>query len=71
MDFVVTLAPAQWPPARVHYATADGTARAGEDTGRGAGGWTSGRAFQTTKTVSVPIINDAGGGRTGRRSRSS
>ena len=58
MDFVVTLAPAQWPPARVHYATADGTARAGEDY-RARSGRVDFEAFQTTKTVSVPIINDA------------
>ena len=58
MDFVVTLAPAQHPPAWVHYATADGTARAGEDY-RARSGRVKFGAMETTKTVSVPIINDA------------
>ena len=58
MDFVVTLAPAQHPPAWVHYATADGTARAGEDY-RARSGRVKFEAMETTKTVSVPIINDA------------
>ena len=58
MDFVVTLAPAQQPPAWVHYATADGTARAGEDY-RARSGRVKFEAMETTKTVSVPIINDA------------
>ena len=58
MDFVVTLAPAQQPPAWVHYATADGTARAGEDY-RARNGRVKFGAMETTKTVSVPIINDA------------
>ena len=58
MDFVVTLAPEQRPPAWVDYATADGTARAGEDY-RATSGRVKFRKNQTTKTVSVPIINDA------------
>ena len=58
MDFVVTLAPAQRPPAWVDYATADGTARAGEDY-RATSGRVKFRKRETTKTVSVPIINDA------------
>ena len=58
MDFVVTLAPAKRPPAWVHYATADGTARAGEDY-RATSGRVKFRKMETTKTVSVPIINDA------------
>ena len=58
MDFVVTLAPAQQPPSWVHYATADGTARAGEDY-RATSGRVEFEAMETTKTVSVPIINDA------------
>ena len=58
MDFVVTLAPAKRPPAWVHYATADGTARAGEDY-RATSGRVKFRKRETTKTVSVPIINDA------------
>ena len=58
MDFVVTLAPAKHPPAWVHYATADGTARAGEDY-RARSGRVKFGAWETTKTVSVPIINDA------------
>ena len=58
MDFVVTLAPEQRPPAWVDYATADGTARAGEDY-RATSGRVKFRKRETTKTVSVPIINDA------------
>ena len=58
MDFVVTLAPEQRPPAWVDYATADGTARAGEDY-RATSGRVKFRKMETTKTVSVPIINDA------------
>ena len=58
MDFVVTLAPAKRPPAWVDYATADGTARAGEDY-RATSGRVKFRKMETTKTVSVPIINDA------------
>ena len=58
MDFVVTLAPEQRPPAWVDYATADGTARAGEDY-RATSGRVKFQKMETTKTVSVPIINDA------------
>ena len=58
MDFVVTLAPEQRPPAWVDYATADGTARAGEDY-RATSGRVKFRKMETTKTVSVPIIDDA------------
>ena len=58
MDFVVTLAPAASDAVTVDYATADGTAAAGEDYAATSGTLTF-QAGDTTKTISVPIVDDA------------
>ena len=57
MDFVVTLDPAASDTVTVDYATADGTATAGEDYTATSGTLTF-AAGDTTKTVSVPITDD-------------
>ena len=58
LDFVVTLDPAASGPVTVDYATADGTATAGDDYTDTSGALTF-EAGDTTKTVSVPISDDA------------
>ena len=57
MDFVVTLDPAASDTVTVDYATADGTATAGEDYTATSGTLTF-QAGDTTKTVAVPITDD-------------
>ncbi len=54
---VVSLAPAPTGPVTVHYATADGSAKAGTDY-TAVSGTLSFAAGQTAKTVSVPIADD-------------
>ena len=58
MEFVVTLDPAATATVTVDYATADGTATAGDDYASTSGTLTF-QAGDTTKTVSVPITDDA------------
>ena len=58
LDFVVTLDPAASGTVTVDYATADGTATAGDDYTDTSGTLTF-EAGDTTKTVSVPINDDA------------
>ena len=58
LDFVVTLNPAVNVTARVDYATADGTATAGEDYTATSGTLTF-EPGETTKTIAVPIADDA------------
>ena len=58
MDFLVTLAPAASDAVTVDYATSDGTATAGEDYAATSGTLTF-QAGDTTKTISVPIVDDA------------
>jgi Calx-beta domain len=55
--FTVSLLPAAGGTATVHYATADGTAKAGTDYTATSGNLTF-TAGQTSKTLSVPIINN-------------
>ena len=57
LEFVVTLAPAAGGTVTVDYATADGTATAGDDYDSTSGTLTF-EAGDTTKTVSVPIADD-------------
>ena len=57
LDFVVTLDPAASGTVTVEYATADGTATAGDDYTDTSGTLTF-EAGDTTKTVSVPISDD-------------
>ena len=57
VEFVVTLNPAASDTVTVDYATSDGTATAGEDYTATSGTLTF-AAGDTTKTVSVPIIDD-------------
>ena len=57
LEFVVTLNPAASDTVTVDYATSDGTATAGEDYTATSGTLTF-AAGDTTKTVSVPIIDD-------------
>ena len=57
LDFVVTLDPAATATVTVDYATADGTATAGDDY-TGTSGTLTFAVGETTKTVSVPIIDD-------------
>ena len=57
LDFVVTLDPAASATVTVDYATADGTATAGDDY-TGTNGTLTFAAGDTTKTVSVPITDD-------------
>ena len=58
LEFVVTLDPAAGDAVTVDYATSDGTATAGEDytATSGALAFTAG---EVTKTISVPITDDA------------
>ena len=58
LDFVVTLDPAATAAATVDYATADGTATAGSDYTATSGTLTF-QPGETSKTVSVPITDDA------------
>ena len=58
LDFVVTLDPAAAAAATVDYATADGTATAGSDYTATSGTLTF-QPGETSKTVSVPITDDA------------
>ena len=58
LEFVVTLDPAATATVTVDYATADGAATAGEDYTNTSGTLTF-QAGDTTKTVSVPITDDA------------
>ena len=57
LEFVVTLDPAAGGTVTVDYATADGTATAGDDYDSTSGTLTF-EAGETTKTVSVPITAD-------------
>ena len=57
LDFVVTLAPPAAWMVTVDYATSDGTATAGSDYTYTSGTLTF-TANETTKTVSVPVIDD-------------
>ena len=57
MDFTVTLAPAAGGTVTVDYATSDGTATEPADYASTTGTLTF-TAGQTTKTVSVPIVDD-------------
>ena len=57
LDFVVTLAPAAAWTVTVDYATHDGTARAGADYTH-TGGTLTFAPGDTSKTVSVPVIDD-------------
>ena len=58
LDFVVTLNRAASGTVTVDYATSDGTATAGADY-TAASGTLSFAAGETSKTVSVPVLNDA------------
>ena len=58
MEFVVTLDPAAVDAVTVDYATSDGTATAGEDYTATSGALTF-TAGEVTKTISVPITDDA------------
>ena len=58
LDFVVTLARAVDGPVTVDYATSDGTATAGDDYTATSGTLTF-AAGETTKTVAVPVLDDA------------
>ncbi len=58
LDFVVTLSRARTEPSTVRYATADGTATAGEDYA-GTSGTLAFEAGVTERTVSVPVLDDA------------
>ena len=57
LDFVVTLAPAAVGRVTVDYATSDGTATSGNDYTAKEGTLTF-MAGETTKTITVPIIDD-------------
>jgi hypothetical protein len=56
--FTVTLSPASTGPVSVNYATSNGTATAGADYTATAGSL-SFTAGQTSRTITVPIVNDA------------
>ena len=58
VEFAVTLSRAPSRPVTVDYATADGTATAGEDYTATSGTLTF-AAGETSKTVSVPLLDDA------------
>ena len=58
LDFVVTLSRALSQTVTVGYATADGTASAGSDY-TGTSGTLTSAAQETSKTVSVPVLDDA------------
>ena len=57
LDFVVTLDPAAAAVVTVDYATSNGTATAGDDYTATSGTLTF-AAGETTKTVSVPVLDD-------------
>ncbi len=57
LSFTVTLSQAATAPVTVHYATADGTAKAGSDYSAQAG-TLSFAAGQTSQTIIVPVIGD-------------
>ena len=56
--FTVTLSAASTQPVTVAYATANGTATAGSDY-QGASGTLTFAPGETSKTFSVPIVNDS------------
>ncbi len=58
IDFAVTLAPASPAAVTVDYATADGSATAGEDYTAASGTLTFAPG-ETSKTVAVPVLDDA------------
>ena len=58
IDFTVSLSRAAPGPATVDYATADGTAKAGEDYTESSGTLTF-AAGETEKSVAVPVLDDA------------
>ena len=58
LDFAVTLSRASRAPVAVAYATADGSATAGSDYTATSGTLTF-AAGETSKTVSVPVLDDA------------
>ena len=58
LDFTVTLSKRRFSATTVDYATSDGTATAGSDYTATSGTLTF-AAFETTKTVSVPVLDDA------------
>ena len=58
LDFVVTLSKKRFSATTVDYATSDGTATAGSDYAATSGTLTF-AALETTKTVSVPVLDDA------------
>ena len=58
IDFTVSLSRAAPGPATVDYATADGSAKAGEDYTESSGTLTF-AAGETEKTVAVPLLDDA------------
>ena len=58
IDFAVTLAPASPETVTVDYATADGSATAGEDYTAASGTLTFAPG-ETSKTVAVPVLDDA------------
>ena len=58
LDFVVTLSKRRFSATTVDYATSDGTATAGSDYTATSGTLTF-AALETTKTVSVPVLDDA------------
>ena len=64
LDFMVTLDPAADAEVTVDYATQDGTATAGADYTAASGTLTF-TAGDTTKTVSVTILDDTTPGRRG------
>ena len=57
VDFTVTLSPAPTSAVTLRYATADGSARAGDDYGASSGTLTF-AAGETTRTVSVAVFDD-------------
>ena len=58
LDFIVTLSKPRYTATTVAYATSDGTATAGSDYTDTSGTLTFGPR-ETSKTVSVPVLNDA------------
>ncbi|MCY4376480.1 MAG: hypothetical protein OXC31_22205, partial [Spirochaetaceae bacterium] len=58
LDFVVSLSRSRHEATTVEYATSDGTARAGEDY-TGASGTLTFAADETSRTVSVTVLDDA------------
>ena len=58
LDFVVTLSKRRFSATTVDYATSDGTATAGSDYTATSGTLTF-AALETTKTISVPVLDDA------------